>query len=202
MSGKSNRLPEMYHLSEKPLGRSWQDWTTLWWRWFLTTPKEIHPTKNCSEERSVKQQDEQVFFLAGTTGGSVERSVMILPGKGILFPVINFVTSFKEDSSLKTETEMMSNVRSNIDDIAKKEVSIDGISIPISEDHRVQSLPFDFSFPINNIYGVKAGPTRGAGDGYWVFLRSLPEGKHIIRTFGSCLSGKIQIEVKTQLIVK
>jgi hypothetical protein len=196
-------MPKMYTLSEWPFSRSWQEWTTRWWRWFLTTPREIHPAYDCSGEHSVmNQKEEKVFFLAGTTGGRAERAITIPSGKAVLFPVINFVTSYSENPTLKTEAEMISYAKSNIDDITKKEVNMNGISMPVSEEQRVQSPPFDFSFPTNNIYGVKAGQTRGAGDGYWIFLRPLPVGRHIIRTFGSCLSGKIQIDVNIQLLVK
>ena len=97
---------------------------------------------------------------------------------------------------------MTSYVNSHMDDIVKKEAYIDGVDLNISENHRVQSPPFDFSFPDGNIYAVPAGCTRGAGDGYWLFLKPLSPGKHHIKTFGSCQSGRIQIGVSIHLIVK
>ena len=97
-------------------------------------------------------------------------TITIPAGKAVLFPVINFTTSYSEDPSLKTEDETILHAKSNIDDIVKKEANIDGASLLISEKHRVQSPPFDFSFPANNIYGVKDGSTRGVGDGYWILF--------------------------------
>jgi hypothetical protein len=97
---------------------------------------------------------------------------------------------------------MISHAKSNIDDIVKKEANVDGASLLISEKHRIQSPPFDFSFPTNNIYGVQDGSTRGVGDGYWIFLKPLSPGRHNVRTFGSCLSGRIQIDVNMDPIVK
>ena len=203
MTNNSNSTPTMYSLDEQPFGKSWEKWTIRWWQWFLSIPKENHPAYDDSGERwAINQEDHNVLFLTGTTGGKVERTITIPAGKAVLFPIINFTTSYSEDPGLKTEAELISHAKSNIDDIVKKEVNIDGVSLIISEKHRVKSPPFDFSFPTNNIYGVKDGPTRGVGDGYWIFLTPLSQGKHSIRTYGSCLSGRIQIDVNMELIVK
>lgn len=203
MTDNGNSIPAMYSLYEKPFGKSWQEWTTKWWQWFLSIPKESHPAYDDTGGRwAINQEDPNVLFLAGTTGGKVERTITIPAGKAVLFPVINFTTSYSEDPSLKTEDDMILHAKSNIDDIVKKEANIDGASLLISEKHRVQSPPFDFSFPTNNIYGVKDGSTRGVGDGYWIFLKPLSTGKHNIRTSSSCLSGRIQIDVNIELIVK
>jgi len=202
MTDDDNSIPAMFSLYEKPFGKSWQEWTTEWWQWFLSIPKENHPAYDDTGEKwAINQDDPDVLFLAGTTAGKVERTIIIPPGRAILFPVINYATSYSEDPGLKTEDEMILHAKSNIDDIVKKEANIDGASLLISDKHRVQSPPFDFSFPTNNIYGVKGGSTRGVGDGYWIFLKPLSLGKHNIRTSGSCLSGRIQIDVSVNLIV-
>jgi hypothetical protein len=203
MNDVSNRIPAMYSLDEQPFSKSWQEWTTQWWQWFLSIPKENHPAYDDTGERwTINQDDPNVLFLAGTTGGKAERHIAIPAGKAVLFPVINFATSYSEDPSLKTEAEMILHAKTNIDDIVKKEANFDGASLLISEKHRIQSPPFDFSFPTNNIYGVQDGSTRGVGDGYWIFLKPLSPGRHNVRTFGSCLSGRIQIDVNMDLIVK
>jgi hypothetical protein len=127
--------------------------------------------------------------------------ITITAGKAVLFPVINHTISYSENPNLKTDQELTSFAKSHVDDIVKKEANIDGVNV-ISESYRVRSPPFDFSFPTNNVFGVKEGPTRGAGDGYWVFLKPLSLGKHNITTLGSCMSGRIQIGVNLELIVK
>lgn len=58
------------------------------------------------------------------------------------------------------------------------------------------------AFPENNVYGVKAGPTKGISDRYWIFLKPLPPGRQEIHTFGSCLAGTVNIELIYHLIVK
>jgi hypothetical protein len=203
MTRSSDEVPEMYLIDEQPFGVSWDEWTTLWWQWFLSIPKENHPIYQPSGTSwAVSPIEPNVLFLVGSTGGKTERTITISAGKAVLLPVINFTTSFSEDPSLRNELEMIMYAKSNIDDIVKKEVIIDGVNLIISENNRVRSSPFDFCFPTNNIYGVKDGPTRGVGDGYWIFFKPLSDGEHNIRTFGSCLSGRIQIDVDTDLIVR
>jgi hypothetical protein len=116
--------------------------------------------------------------------------------------VVNFTISFAENPNLKTESDLISHARSNIDDIAKKEVNIDGIKIQNLDKYRVQSSIFTVTFPENNIYGVDPGPTKGISDGYWVFLKPLIPGNNNIHTFGSCLAGRVNIEVTYHLNVK
>jgi len=157
---------------------------------------------NTDEKSCVEQRDPNVWFLASTIGGRVERTVKIPSGKAVLFPVINVTISNSEDPTLNTDTDMTSFVRRHMDDIVKKQASIDGEDLFISEKFRVQSPPFNFSYPPNNIFGAQEGPTRGVGDGYWIFMRPLQPGKHTISTYGSCMSGKIQIEAIIQLIVQ
>jgi hypothetical protein len=203
MTLKSTENVQMYTLNERPFGYSWEEWTVRWWEWFLSIPKEIHPAYDeTGEKYAVGQTDPNTIFLAGTTGGTAKRSINILAGKAVLFPVINFSISYTENPNLKTDEELTSFARSQVDDIVKKEGNIDGVDLTISENNRVYSPPFDFSFPVNNVFGLKAGPTRGAGDGYWIFLKPLSPGKHTLRTFGCCMLGRIQIGVNIDLTAR
>jgi hypothetical protein len=193
----------IYSIDERPFGKTWEEWTTIWWRWFLSIPNGNNPVHDKSGEKStVGQTDPNVWFLAGTIGGTAERTVALPAGKALLFPVINITISYSENPNMKTEEELISFAKSHISDIVKKEASIDGVELVISEANRVRSPPFDFSFPEDNIYGVPGGYTKGVGDGYWLFLKPLSQGKHNIRTFGSCMSGRVQIGVSVHLIVK
>jgi hypothetical protein len=192
----------MFDTEEKPFGETWKVWTTRWWLWFLSMPIQDNPAFDKTGERChIGQTDPNVWFLATTTGGKAERTIIIPSKKALLFPVINITTSFSENPNLKNEEEMICFTDKHMDNIAKKEVNIDGVDLTITEGHRVRSLPFDFFYPADNIYGAPSGLTRGVGDGYWIFLRPLTHGKHNIRTFGSCMSGRVQIGVSLHLIV-
>ncbi|HEY7080561.1 MAG TPA: hypothetical protein VH500_12725, partial [Nitrososphaeraceae archaeon] len=180
-----------------------EEWTTKWWLWFLSVPIDDNPAYDkTGEKANLNQIDPNVWFLAGTTGGTVERTIIIPANKAILLPIINVTTSSLENPELRTEKELISYVNSRMNDIVKKDAYIDGHALFISDSQRVQSTFFTFSFPKNNLYGVQEGVTEGIGDGYWLFIKPLARGTHTIRTSGACMSGRIKIEVDIKLLVK
>ena len=203
MKPKGSITSILFSSNERPFGLKWEEWTILWWKWFLAIPKENNPAlDNTGEKSTINQSYANVWFLASTIGGKVERIVKIPSGTAVLFPVINVTASKSENPALKTESELRSFVKANMDDIEKKQAFIDDQEIVISEDFRVKTPPFEFSYPVDNIFGAQTGPAKGVGDGYWIFLKPLSKGEHHIRTSGSCLSGKIQIDANIRLIVE
>jgi hypothetical protein len=200
---KYNKV-QLYSRNEKPFGKTWEEWTTKWWQWLLSIPRDRNPClDDTGEEFNLNQFDPNVLFLAGALAGSgpVERTIRTRLGKAVLFPVINFITSYAEEPSLKNEEELLSFAKSNIDDIVKKEASINGINFTDLENYRVRSKVFVVTFPEDNVYRLESGSTIGASDGYWIFLKPLPPGTYDIRTAGSCLSGKITINAILHLEV-
>jgi hypothetical protein len=203
MNQNSNLTSMMYRIDERPFGKSWDEWATQWWKWFLSIPKDKHPAHDKTGERAhLNQNDPNVWFLAGTTGGSAERTIVIPSDTSVFFPVINITTSYLENPSLKSEEDMSSFINGHMMEIAKKEATIDGEPILISENNRARSPLFQFSFPTNNIFGTHDGETQGIGDGYWIFLKPLHKGTHYIRTSGACMSGKVQIDTTFKLVVE
>ena len=72
--------------------------------------------------------------------------VVLPPNRAVLLPVINFTTSYSEEPALRTEAEMIKHAESNIDDIVKKEATIDGRTLLISENDRYGLRPLIFPF--------------------------------------------------------
>jgi hypothetical protein len=195
---------KIYSRDTKPFDTTWEEWTARWWQWILSIPKDVNPGNDKTGKNFRDQADSPVLFLAGThrLSGPAERTVTIPANKAVLFPVINFTTSFEESPSLRTESDLISHAKANIDDIAKKEVSIDGKKVQNLAEFRVQSPIFSVTFPEDNVYGLKPGPTKGVSDGYWIFLEPLMPGNHKIHTLGSCLAGRVNIEVIYHLAIR
>src|SRR4051794_17919418 len=63
--------------------------TAQWWRWVLSIPSEDNPLLDTTGEKCQEGDMGDVFFLVGTTGGSVERECTISEGQDILFPITN-----------------------------------------------------------------------------------------------------------------
>ena len=53
----------------RPYGLTYGQWTVMWWKWFLSTPKAVNPILDESGKfASVNQPDKYVWFLAGKIG--------------------------------------------------------------------------------------------------------------------------------------
>lgn len=193
----------MYSRDDKPFGKTWEEWTAKWWQWLLSIPKERNPGIDDTGERfNANQNDPNVVFLVGTFGGFAERNYTISADKSVLFPIINFTTSYIEEPTLKTELELRSRAKQDIDDIVNKDVIIDDMGLENVEKYRVQSPVFDLTYPENNVLGLSTGSTRAISDGYWIFLKPLSPGVHDIYAAGSCSSGKTKIDCIWHLNVK
>jgi len=120
---------EYFSPEDKPYGFSFGEWTARWWQWVLSIPKESNPGIDETGEKFIMNNDPHVIFLAGTYGGFAERDYTIPAGKSVLFPIINFTTSYIEEPTLKTESDLKERAKQDIDDIEKKEAIIDGMSV-------------------------------------------------------------------------
>jgi hypothetical protein len=190
-----------------PYNNTYGEWTAKLWEWALSIPIESNPQNDPIGKNCEMLQNGPVWFLAGTTGGFVERNCAIPSGKSILFPIINSECSFVEYPDLKTEEELQKCAKSQVDAVNNLFASIDGVELTDLKKYRISSPIFDINFPQQNIYGVQPGPTKGISDGYWVFLNPLPPGKHVIHFKGSAIdyastsSQNFVTETKYNLVV-
>jgi hypothetical protein len=166
--------------NSKPYGKTFAEWSAEWIKWALTIPIRCNPAADTTGKNCAINQSGPVWFLAGTFGGSVKRKCSLPAGKAILFPVVLKECSFTEDLDLATESELRARTKEAIDNVSIMEVSVDGLNIPNLKQYRAQSPLFSFTFPSNNVYGVKAGPTQAVSDGFWILLKPLPAGHHEI----------------------
>jgi hypothetical protein len=184
-----------------PYGVSYTEWTAKWWRWVLSIPVEDNPANENTGKNFAINQNDPVLFLAGTLGGVAERNCTIPAGKAILFPILNFGGTLADEPAIKSEEELLSLAKREMDVISNLEATVDGVKLNGLQRYRVQSPIFDVVLPENNLFGGTPGPTRGAADGYWLFLGPLPKGKHYISSFGSCLAGKVSIRVNYEITI-
>ena len=92
-----------------------------------TEPEESNPVDDkIGEFCNKNQNDPNVWFLAGTFGGKAERTCTIPVGKAILFPIINDLISFAEYTHLKTESELRSYAKSDLDEATIYKAIVDG----------------------------------------------------------------------------
>jgi hypothetical protein len=196
---------DVFEPDSSPYNVGFSEWTVMWWKWCLSQPKFTNPVndrKRTDRNSSNNQIYPSVWFLAGTTNGYAERECIVPIVRAILCPIINFEISTAEEPNLNTDEALLSRVKDEIDKIENLNVIIDGTRLSNLKKFRVQSGVFDVNLPQDNIWGVKPGKTRAAGDGYWIFLKPLPKGRHILQFNGSCLAGTINIVTNYYLEVR
>jgi len=190
-----------FSLGSYPYGTSYAKWTSKWWQWVLSIPVENNPVNDNTGKNCAINQSGPVWFLAGTLGGVVERNCSIPSGKAILFPILNHGCTLADEPTIKSEKELLLHAKREMDIISDLEVTVDGSKLKGLQRYRVRSPIFDVILPENSLFGGRPGPTRGAGDGYWLFLEPLVNGNHKIYSFGSCLSGKVNVGVSYDITV-
>jgi hypothetical protein len=199
MPNRTNlNIVELYDANSKPYGRSYGEWTVRWWQWFMSTPIPTNPADGGvayygSEYKYII--NENVCFLWGKVGDEIDtypyRCCRIPASYSILFPVINCEANRLEFPGLNTEQALIDHVNADENAIIQKDCEIDGISIAVE---RVRSDPiiFELRFHPNNAFGVDGEWAQAAADGYWVFFKRLPKGKHTIKFRGKCEQGRLK----------
>lgn len=197
-------------------------WAQRWWKWILEIPASRNPAYGYSYmETSAKKQNqpydrEDVWFLAGAFNDGTlpytrhisHRSGIEIPkGKSLFMPVLNFFGVIR-DSKHKEELERRVKEEMDVINPESLYVTIDGQEIKDLAKCRADTSTV-FEITVNgkdNVLKMKhvlGRPIKllAKGDGFWLFLKPLPPGKHEIHSFGSCLQGKIQIEIHYNILV-
>lgn len=150
----------------------------------------MNPVIDDNGQNANINQNDSTWFLAGSFPGEEfpVRKCVIPQGKCLLFPVVNYEINTYEKPQISTKSQMLHDVSSDIDEILDKKVTVDGSDIPC---FRIKSDPEIFSLALteNNCLGIPYATVEVAADGYWVFLKPLPEGKHEIEFYGLCPGG-------------
>jgi hypothetical protein len=191
-----------YKADENPCGKTWGEWTMEWWKWALSLPKDQNPITDTTGANASNNQSGPVWFLAGTFGGMAERTCEVPGGMSIFFPISCNETSYAECPSFKTVEELRTFAKADIDQVKTIMTTVDGQRLPVSDLRRLESPPFELDLPEGNVLGAPPGRTKSASDGYWVFLKPLPGGRHEVHFFSSCRIGTQWIEAWYHLIVR
>jgi hypothetical protein len=179
---------EVFVPNSKPYNKTYGEWNQIWWEWAQMEPIENNPIHDPTGEKcAVNQNDPNVWFLAGTVGGRVERVCTIPASKAILIPLLNTECSTAEDPSLTTEEALRECARNNAPDRARVilRASVDGQEIPDLESYWAESSLYGYILPVGNIWGAPPGPTQQVAAGYYIMLAPLPPGTHVLHLSGA-----------------
>jgi hypothetical protein len=182
-------------------GKSIGAWSAEWWKWAYSFSAGNDPFTDTASPDA--HQSGRVFFLAGTAGGSAERTFSVPQGSFVLVPLLVGELSQAElgDFSLFAD-DVRSAAKGLADVFDSLHATLDGTSIPESElfAHRVVSPVFSFDAVAGNLFGAPAGNSGIAvADGYWLMLSPLSGGTHEINFGGGASAFGFSVDVTDHL---
>jgi hypothetical protein len=167
---------EYYTENDVPFGKLFSEWVVKWWQSY--------------DYAGWRRNLGSVFVIPSKIHNENlnERSYKVKKDKALLLSPINWI-SF--DDNGKSEESMRNIAKEEIDIVSK-----DTLNVLLDGKEQMREYCCRVSTPLFKLHERKA-----VADGYWIFLKPdvLPKGNHTISSFGSCRSGKIQIEIDYHL---
>jgi hypothetical protein len=173
-----------------------------WTRWALEQPWSTGPVVDTDGSQCALGQSGNTWYLAGTSGGTVERECTIPHGKKLFFPLLNRWVTAAPDEIIPgdPENDLQAWIDFVIEYFAARRAAtceltlrIDGQDLlpdleTMDEELYVQLLePFDIVLGADNFssaFGLMAGPRTAWADGHWALLRPLPAGDYTLELGG------------------
>ena len=198
----------------KPYGKSYGAWGAEWWKWVYSIPAAKNPIQDTTGEFGSLNQSGPVWFLAGTFGTTVERTLTIPSGKGIFFPIFNIFNDypcpeppiFEPAPGQSLEAFLAAGAAAYIDqatDLAMA-VQVDGVELKNLFNYRAASHLVTFTADpswVTLAPCVTGTPQFGVSDGYWVMLAPLPKGIHTIHISAAAAATGFNLDVTYTITV-
>jgi len=174
-------FPSMEHFgainaAEPVAGRTLEEWARDMVLW-MNAPIDQNAleTGDCTVG-----QGEEVFFLQNTwLGQSIVMECTIPAGAHILaFPGGGFGFNTEPDETPEGLAAFGRQMGQFFND---PEIIVNGTSVPVGPSAWIDTEPFEYDVPENNIFGgYPAGPVTAHYGGWWVMLEPLEVGEHVI----------------------
>lgn len=181
-------------------GLSQAEWSRAWWQWAGSFDVAESPVSDPTGTKCGLKQQGPVWFLAGTYGTKRTIRVCTLPhGKYVFFPLVNYVVMPSSEERATCESCCASKIRtaeSVTDEASYLVVDLDGQRIAHLERYRQATKAcFDMGALTDAHYRV----FPSAANGYYVMLRPLTPGKHVLN-FGGILPSISQAVTYTLMV--
>lgn len=177
-------------------GVSQAEWSRAWWQWAGSFERADSPVGDQTGALCERKQSGEVWFLAGTYGTHrTIRTCKVPKGKFLFFPLINYVVMPLTDVPISC-LAVMSKAAAMTNDVTALILDVDGVRVPNLETFR-QATGQCFDMGALRATGVPVFPS--AANGYYVMLRPLSRGTHILN-FGGALPSMLQAVTYTLVV--
>ncbi len=189
-------------------GQGYGQWAADWWQWAFGVPGPVNPLLDTTGEHCQQRQVDDVWFLGGAllSADPVVRTCEIPYGKSLFFPLINTsYGAFLNDPPETTTEEFVREASKCAIPVSSLSLIVDGFAVPrldkfftgeggnLSPITSVQMPPngvLEFLFGLDETIVPELVLHPFAEEGYYVFLKPLSPGDHIIQWFAEgCFPG-------------
>jgi hypothetical protein len=193
-------------------GKTYEQWSGAWWSWLYSIPASTNPALDATGEFCQEGQQGPVFNLAGTFGGSANRTCTIRHGKPVFFPIITLAADNcgvppQDQLSIEQILAIQENYPNTVTSVT---LEVDGVVIGDDKDELASFLTdtTEFSYVVpaeDSLYDLMGSDFEGACApsfvrGYFVMLQ-LDRGQHTIHFTGAQDNG-FAIDTTYQLTVR
>ena len=184
-----NQNTGVYPIDSHPYGKSYGEWSAKWWQWafqqktFDNCPNESGPIwflAAPTQSKCIVPANTAIMFPTFNTEWSVVEADVQgnqTPGQTCLVPTHPNGTSY---AALLACTKAQANNATHSG--AMLEADLDGKNLQSLTDYRAHSTPPPFKFTAisGNLFGVPPGDSHSVADGFWIILKPLSPGMHVL----------------------
>lgn len=139
-----------------------------WWNWAVAEPEASNPVADTSGAFCDRNQPDDIWFLAGTFGGEVERECKVPAGRSIVAPLVNRIGE---------EADCAEFMRT-----AQGRAELDGKRL---EPRRIEAERVTVRGSAGNPVTRTDGTVKATACGLWVTIRAPKPGTHELAIRGS-----------------
>jgi hypothetical protein len=176
--------PAVFGPQSHPFGLTYSQWATRWSQWAFGTPTPQNSLANPANCNAA--QGGPVFWLPASSTPGVVASCTVPAGTALLLTPARYLAATVTGDG-NAFPELIASAKAGVDSITESSVSLDGRPLPV-ERFRTAS-PFVLRLPRVNLFGVFGGPGKAAIDGYFLMLKPLSVGTHVIKAAESFSDG-------------
>ena len=194
------------------INRTLGEWSAIWWKWAYGIPVTDNPVLDTTGAKAKFGDVGPVFFLAGAfTSGTVHRTATVPAEKFIFFPVLNSVNDNVGVSSRVTIDVLSGQLADALPLTTELHASVDGVAVPNLFTHREISPVFSYTLQLTDnvqqdVFGNHGPDAVGTvfpavADGFYLMLKPLSPGHHVINFGGSSPGLNFIIDVTYDITV-
>lgn len=179
----------IYSPTDHPYNQSFATFAEKWWQWHLSHQMPTGRDNFSPDKCSLNQSNPYVFYLYdGHDRDNVDqpevRECQVPAGKALLVQIVgsgcSTIEGYKNDQDLKKCADWILDKANIVATVDGKEV-INTIKNPADkEKYYITPFKANLTYALHNIYDYKPGTYQGMVSGYYLFVRELAPGKHVI----------------------